>query len=66
MPSNNLDTQENRRRVNGWMRQHSKECDNSTSLSEQCADALNLYENQFDYTIPEFIFEIALSHIPGQ
>jgi hypothetical protein len=38
---------------------------NHTALSEECAYALNLYEKD-GFTIPEEVFEIALTVMPIQ
>lgn len=32
---------------------------NCTKLAENCADALNLYIDEIDYQIPEYVFDIA-------
>jgi hypothetical protein len=52
-------------RVRGWMRANCNDYKNATELSEACADALDIYEN-FDYEIPQFVFEIALDYILGE
>lgn len=51
-------------KVRAWMRLRARCYDTSTQAAEACADELNLYENTRDYKIPEYVFEIAGSHLP--
>lgn len=45
------------------MRDHAHEYDNPTELAEATADEFNLYEDDIDYVIPEWVFEEALNFI---
>jgi hypothetical protein len=63
MSDNNSQTidRNNRKKVRGWMRLHSRDYDNSTQAAEACADEFNFYENTTDYKIHEFVFEEAMA-----
>ena len=55
-----------RRRAKGYMRTHCNAFSNTTQLAEACCDELDLYENKEDYSIPEFIFELAIEFVPNE
>ena len=42
-----------------WMLIDIAEYSNSTELAEAAASAYNIYENEIDYEIPEWIFDLA-------
>lgn len=46
-------------KVCSWMKRHKEEFDNATNLAESAADEWCLYEDNEDYTIPEWVFEVA-------
>lgn len=48
-----------RREVSNCRDPHTNEV-NFTQLAENIANQLNLYENARDYTIPEYVYEIAV------
>jgi hypothetical protein len=60
------ETEQLKKKVLAWMRNNFREhvdgsCNelNMTTLSESAADNFNLYEDEVDYTIPEWVFELA-------
>jgi hypothetical protein len=54
------------RKIKGWMRAHFHMYDNSTQLTEGCADELDLYLDDQDYGIPERMFELALEYYKAE
>lgn len=56
----NADNKTNRSRVQRWMRYNAKDYDNSTQAAENCANELDLCDDDYDCSIPEYIFEIAI------
>ena len=46
--------------IRQWMALYHEEYEYSTSLAESCADALDIYEERLQYTIPEIVYAIAL------
>lgn len=61
----NSDTKVNRGRVRNWCNTHKNEYDNSTQLSEGCCESLDLYEDNVEWKIPEWLFEIAGEILPS-
>lgn len=40
-----------------WMSNNCSEYDNATTLAEEAASEFDLYEDDIDYVIPEWVFE---------
>ena len=53
-----------RAHVSNWMRDEACNFDNPTALAENAADAYMLYEDDVEFVIPEWVFELALEHKP--
>ena len=48
--------------VESWMRNNADDYETPTELAEAAADWLDIYEDEIDYEIPEWVFELALKY----
>ena len=62
----NADNEVNRFMVRRWMQLHAREYTNSTNAAENCANDLDLCDDDAEATIPEYVFEIALEYVPNE
>jgi hypothetical protein len=49
--------------IRTWIACNYEEYEYATQLAESCADALDIYEERINYTIPEIVYEIAMEFI---
>ena len=47
------------KQIKNWMESNKQDYDNATNLAEAVADEFNLYEDDIDYVIPEYVFELS-------